>query len=236
MNKLFKFLFILLVVGISRSFIFCLEIPVQDFTVIRVGVVDMNQVISEYPNAQKLRQEIELFRQNKLSEVTNLEKEIDDLIKQKISLTTELEQLKTQLNQLSSTLITSVSSDTNKVEISSYNVVISSIQISTHSVQNNQNLQIEQINSAIQTKENNLKRIEETLVSKKQQLENKKREIDTEVQKMKDKAETNIYADLYKIIQQVAKQHGLNIVIDKSGIIYGEANIDITQEVIKKFK
>lgn len=226
-----KFNFLLLILS-EINFLSSLEIPTHDFTVIRIGVVDMNQVISEYPNAQKQQQEIELFRQNKLSEVVNLEKEIEDLVKQKISLTTEIEQLKTQVNQISITTSTTVS----KIEVSTSSLETLSLQISTLTATVSQDSDIVQINSVIQTKEDNLKQIEESLSSKRQQLQTKKEEIENEVQRMKDKAEANMYAELYKIIQQVAKHYGLNIVIEKSGILYGDVNIDITQEVIRKFK
>ncbi len=231
MKELLKFLIFLLIL-LKVNFIFGLEIPTQDITVIRVGVVDMNKIISEYPEAQKQQQEIELFKQNKLSEVANIEKEIDDLIKQKISLMTEIGQLKSQITQISITKSTEVVST--EASISSGEIL--NTQVSTLTVSALSSPEIEQINSTIRTKESNLKQIEESLNTKRQQMQTKKEEIENEVQKMKDKAEANIYAELYKIIQKIAKQRGLNIVVEKSGILYGDTSIDITQEVIRKLK
>jgi len=208
--------------------LFNIEIPTKDITVIRIGVVDMNKVLNEYPLTQKLQQDIDNFKQNKMAEIVSIEKEIEELMKQKLVINTEIEQLKTQLAQIgvSATTSTIVSSES----ISSTEFIQSSTTVVAQSEQ------VEQIKKNIENKQKNLQQIEQEINTKKQIVKQKQTEIESEIEKMKQKTEAEIYAELYKIIKQIAQQEGLNVVIDKSGILYGEPEIDITDKVLKKIK
>ena len=227
MNKKNFCLYILLTVFLSvlSQSLLSIEIPTKDITVIRIGIIDMDKILNEYPLTQKLQQDIDVLRQNKMAEIVSIEKEIEDLIKQKISINTEIEQLNTQLVQITST---------NNVIISTSEVISS-----TDVVQNttdSKTEQIEQINKSITSKQQNLQQLEQEINKKREIVKQKQIEIESEIDKMKQKTESEIYAKLYTIIKQIAQQEELNVVIDKSGILYGEAQIDITEKVLKKIK
>jgi outer membrane protein len=208
--------------------LFNIEIPTKDITVIRIGVVDMNKVLNEYPLTQKLQRDIDNFKQNKMAEIVSIEKEIEELMKQKLVINTEIEQLKTQLAQISVSATTSTIVSSESISSTEF------IQSSTTVVA--QSEQVEQIKKNIEDKQKNLQQIEQEINTKKQIVKQKQTEIESEIEKMKQKTEVEIYAELYKIIKQIAQQKGLNVVIDKSGILYGEPEIDITDKVLKKIK
>jgi len=208
--------------------LFNIEIPTKDITVIRIGVVDMNKVLNEYPLTQKLQQDIDNFKQNKMAEIVSIEKEIEELMKQKLVINTEIEQLKTQLAQISVSATTSTIISSESISSTEF------IQSSTTVVA--QSEQVEQIKKNIEDKQKNLQQIEQEINTKKEIVKQKQTEIESEIEKMKQKTEAEIYAELYKIIKQIAQQEGLNVVIDKSGILYGEPEIDITDKVLKKIK
>ena len=217
------FLFVL-----SQS-LFSIEIPTKDIAVIRIGIIDMDKILNEYPLTQKLQQDIDALKQNKMSEIASVEKEIEDLLKQKIAINTEIEQLNTQLSQISISS-SSITISTSEI-ISSTTDVIQSSPTFTFQTE-----QVEQIKKSIESKQKNLQQIEQEIVSKRQIVKQKQTDLESEIQKIKQKTESEIYAELYKIIKQVAQQEELNVVIDKSGILYGEAQIDITEKVLKKIK
>ena len=217
------FLFVL-----SQS-LFSIEIPTKDIAVIRIGIIDMDKILNEYPLTQKLQQDIDALKQNKMSEIASVEKEIEDLLKQKIAINTEIEQLNTQLSQISISS-SSITISTSEF-ISSTTDVIQSSPTFTFQTE-----QVEQIKKSIESKQKNLQQIEQEIVSKRQIVKQKQTDLESEIQKIKQKTESEIYAELYKIIKQVAQQEELNVVIDKSGILYGEAQIDITEKVLKKIK
>ena len=208
--------------------LFNIEIPTKDITVIRIGVVDMNKVLNEYPLTQKLQQDIDNFKQNKMAEIVSIEKEIEELMKQKLVINTEIEQLKTQLAQISVSATTSTIISSESISSTEF------IQSSTTVVA--QSEQVEQIKKNIEDKQKNLQQIEQEINTKRQIVKQKQTEIESEIEKLKQKTEAEIYAELYKIIKQIAQQEGLNVVIDKSGILYGEPEIDITDKVLKKIK
>jgi Skp family chaperone for outer membrane proteins len=208
--------------------LFNIEIPTKDITVIRIGVVDMNKVLNEYPLTQKLQQDIDNFKRNKMAEIVSIEKEIEELMKQKLVINTEIEQLKTQLAQISVSATTSTIVSSESISSTEF------IQSSTTVV--SQSEQVEQIKKNIEDKQKNLQQIEQEINTKKQIVKQKQTEIESEIEKLKQKTEAEIYAELYKIIKQIAQQEGLNVVIDKSGILYGEPEIDITDKVLKKIK
>lgn len=208
--------FVKLVLFVFVSRMFSLELQTNDTKIIRVGVIDMDKIIDEHPFVRKTQQDILIFRENKNAEIATLEKEIESLLKQKLIIATEIEQLKTQLNTIEK------SSSTDNVETSTSNIQL--------------NQQIHSLMSTIETKQKNLDELNRIIEEKNALIKQKKQEIETEVEKMKQIAETTTYAELYKLIQQIAKQEGLNIIINKSGILYGEPELDITEKLIKKLK
>lgn len=227
MKKIYIFITIVLLWNLGN----CLELSTQDVSVLRVGVVDMNKVLQEYPKTKKVQDEISLFKENKKAELTVLEKEVEDLMKKKLEILTEIEQLKLQMKQLELTFSTPTVVTTEMTESTS------SMVVSTTVVQNvEKSLQLQQIEISIQTKQKNVEEIDKTISEKKESLKQKQKDIETEVEKIKEKAEVEIYSELYNIIQKISQREGLNIVIDKSGILYGQPEIDITEKVLKMIK
>ena len=219
MKKIFYLFLIFIFYNFLYSFLCSLELPTQDVSVLRVGVVDMNRILEEYSKSQKLQKELQLFKENKKAEIAELEKEVENLLKKKLELNVEIEQLKQQVKQL-------------EVSVSSSEVMQSSVSVQTSDITS----QLQQIKSTIEAKQKNIDEIEKTISDKKEQLKQKQKDIDLEVEKMKEKFEMEIYAELYNVIKKVAEEEGLNIVIDKSGILYGESKIDITDKVLKLIK
>ncbi len=214
-----KKIFYLFLIFIFYNFLYSVELATQDVSVLRVGVVDMNRILEDYSKSQKLQKELQLFKENKKAEIAELEKEVENLLKKKLEITVEIEQLKQQVKQL-------------EVSVSSSEVMQSSASVQTSDITS----QLQQIKSTIEAKQKNRDEIEKTISDKKEQLKQKQKDIDLEVEKMKEKFEMEIYAELYNVIKKVAEEEGLNIVIDKSGILYGESKIDITDKVLKLIK
>lgn len=208
-----------------------IELTTQDVSVFRVGVVDMDKILSEYTKSKEFQRQIQLFKENKKAELVNYEKEIEDLIKKKLEIFTEIEQLKQQITQYT---------QYNEIVVSSENLSSGDISATTSSeVAKNvteKNQEIQQIKKNIDSKQKNIDEIEKSISEKREILKQKQKEIDNEVEEMKQKYEIELFADLYDIIKKIADQEGLNVVIDKSSILYGELKIDITEKVLKMLK
>ncbi|MFQ3675761.1 MAG: OmpH family outer membrane protein [Endomicrobiia bacterium] len=222
----------------SRSF--SLELTSKDITVIRIGVVDIEKILANYDFAKKWDENFQSFKTAKQSLLMDMEKELDDLVRKKISLRTEVDQLQMQLEQLEKTY-------QQKVEISTVSVSTSSGTIENldsvdkkmfddkcFPIQYEEN--INQLKNTILTKQRDFDEITKSVDEKKEQIKNKKQLVEEEILQYKDKIEAEIYAHLYGVIEKVAKQEKLNIVIEKSGILYGLTEIDITDKILKLLK
>jgi Skp family chaperone for outer membrane proteins len=256
--------------------IFSLELTSKDVTVIRVGIVDMEKILANYNFAKKLEEDFQNFKTAKQSSLTDIEKELDDLVRKKISLRAEIDQLQMQLEQLEKTKQQLNISTVTEVSVSTISVIsnvvgenissttITSTTTSTTSsassdvtittateISRTQNFSlppfqttdytnydenISQLKSTILAKKKDFDEITKSVEMKKEQLQNKKQFVEEEILQYKDKIEAEIYANLYNVIEKVAKQEKLNIVIEKSGILYGEPAIDITDKVLKILK
>lgn len=214
MKKIFLFIFLFLPFILNS-----LELTTQDVYVFKVGVVDMDLVLSEHAKSKEFQKEIKFFEENKRLELVSYEKEIEDLIKKKIEIFNEIEQLKQQLLQYDKIF---TNTDT-------------TVDSATTNLQEKEQ-EIQQIKNNIDSKQKNIEEIEKNIAEKKELLKQKQNEIELEIEKMKQKYEIELFANLYDIIKKVASQEGLNIVIDKSGILYGESKIDITEKVLKMIK
>lgn len=202
-----------------------IEIQTQDTFVIRIAVVDMNKAITELPLSKKAQEEIELFKQNKLNEIANLEKELEDTLKEEISLNMEINQIQHQISKLESEL---------EITISTLSAVSQSTP--TITTTDNKENKLAELKEEINKKQKNLENIRETIDNKKNKIKMEKEKIEKEIEQKKQRYEIEIYAELYKIIQQIAKNENINIVIEKSAILYGTPQVDITQKVIDLIK
>ncbi len=216
MNKTFLTIFCWITIIILK--ISALELATSDIFVFRVGVVDMDKVLQNYPKAQQYEYNYIQMKNIKQQEISLIEQEIENLMKKKIEYTTELEQLNIQLKQLQ---------QKQEVFVSTQNVEISSVEQKEYSQQ------IQQINSNIESRQKDISEIEKTISEKRNLLKEKQKEMESELDKYKEKSEAEIFASLYEIISEVAVEEKLNIVIEKSGILYGIPEIDITDKIIK---
>lgn len=213
-----KLLFITLL--LLSNFIWGIEIQTQDTFVIRVGVVDMNKAIAELPLSKKAQEEIELFKQNKLSEIASLEKDLENILKDELNLTMEISQIQHQISKLESE-IEVISSTTNIFQSTS-----------TADIINDKKNKILELKEEINKKQRNLENIRQSADEKKDKIKIEKEKIEKEIEQKKRKYEIEIYAELYRLIQEIAKKENLNLIIEKSGILYGIPQIDITQKLL----
>ncbi len=217
MKRIFFFVFFFLPFMLNS-----IELTTQDIYVFKVGIVDMDLIFSEHSKSKEFQKEIKLFEENKKLELVSYEKAIEDLIKKKIEVFNEIEQLKQQLLKYEKI---SVSTDIVSVVVNSSSVNIQEKQ-----------QEVEQIKNDIDIKQKNIEEIEKSINEKKEILKQKEKEIQSEIEKMKQKYEIELFVNLYDIIKKIATEEGLNIVIDKSGILYGEPQIDITEKVLKMIR
>ncbi len=196
---------------------FSLEISAADITIIRIAVVDMDKILDSVPQVKSIEEEYFKLKQSKEKEISELQQEIEELIKKRILIQTEISMLETQIQQINKKIFSSTST----------------VEGETADLEQEVKEKVKQLESDIEVKRKNLHELEKEVEEKKNLIEEKKRGIEVELKKFKDKKEAEIYGFLYTIIEKIAEEEKINIVIEKSSILYGVPEIDITDKVIK---
>lgn len=233
MKSIKNIVFFVFLIIFSYTYTFSLELTSKDISVIRVGIIDMDRVLASYDLAKKWEENFQSFKTAKQLSLLEVERELDDLVRKKISLKTEIEQLQIQLEQLQKTYLQKNDLYNEKKTLS---IEIDSGTVSTEVQDGKYEENINQLKNTILLKQKDFEEITKSVEEKKEQIKNKKYLIEEEILQYKEKIEAEIYSHLYNIIEKVAKQEKLNIVIEKSGILYGVSDIDITDKVLKLLK
>ncbi len=214
------------------QYVYSIELTSTDVSVIRIGIVDMDRILENYSIAQKAQENIISFKEAKMSTLAEIEKEIDDLMKKRISLNTEIEQLQVQIDKI-------VISQQKSLELTSQSTesyIQKDVEQDSEITKQNIEESIKQLKNDIEVKQKNFDEVSKTIDEKKEMLKIKKQEIEYEILKYKEKLEAEIFAQLYSIIEKVANKEKLNLVIDKTAILFGVSEIDITDKVLKMLK
>ncbi|MFC1501395.1 OmpH family outer membrane protein [Elusimicrobiota bacterium] len=88
----------------------------------------------------------------------------------------------------------------------------------------------------ISEKEKSIKGIEENIKSKKEGLIALKQNNMEELEKLEKKQTALVLDDLYKVIEDLAKEENITVILDKNNILYGKKLKDFTPKVRQRLK
>ncbi|MBN1385317.1 MAG: OmpH family outer membrane protein [Elusimicrobia bacterium] len=187
----------------------------------RIGCVDINRIIKEYPEAEKIKEELSANLKTRKDYIKTLQSQIQtDEVKiknmqEELDKYNELMQEKKE-NAIQQMALAETESSTDTV----------SIPIETETVE---------ISSPAFTQDN--------IESEKKVLEKQKEDLEKYIKETKEaekdiniKTKRNIFSKIYDVIKEVSDREGLTVVVDSYSIIYGEDAEDITEQVLKKLK
>ena len=84
--------------------------------------------------------------------------------------------------------------------------------------------------------ENNLAQKTAIFNAKNNEYENRKKEVDKELKEFDHNNTLKILGEIYKIIEEIAKEENISIIVDKSNILYGLSGIDLTDKVKERLQ
>lgn len=194
------------------------------------------------------------------TQIKQLKQESMALKVQKQRLSVQMQQPQIQTQQptppISSSAIVSVSTGTVPVGSSSTLTIpaistatgTNSISVSTQAIQTEQpglsiQAQYDKVNSTIEADEKQISEKETDLVLKKDLITKKQQEY-TDYKKKNEKDlkeyEKNktlaLMGELYKIIEDLAKEENISIVIEKTNVLYGSGGIDLTNKILERLR
>jgi len=260
--KIISLIFILCFVSKINS----IDIPLEGSGGTNVGFVDMEKIFEEHPEYSKIQQEYKELSDIKNKEIEKIRKDTETLTVEITTITINLDELKKELNELIdlqkkteikissqipeiSTWSVPMGSEISKSTDITINISTTNINISTNVItETSPKYEFHQdtgptILDLIQQQQ--AKIIEEkTILNQKQQLlSQKEKEIEEkEIEKQKELDEFKknkmlyIMKDFYNIIEQLAKEENISIIVEKSSILYGLPQIDLTQKVRERLR
>jgi len=189
----------------------------------RIGCVDMNRMMYEYPDAKKIKDELSANLNARKENIKNFQSQID-------ATELEIKQMEEQLRkydeeQKKAKEIAAVAALTESAEMSSSTETIIVVDTGT----------ITQISSPTFTNAD-IETKKVTLEKQKNDLEKYITVTKQEEKDINNKAKKNIMGKIYDAIKEVSSEEGLTVLVDSCNLIYGEDAQDITEKVLKKLK
>jgi len=94
-----------------------------------------------------------------------------------------------------------------------------------------------------QSSETSVTTMETDIVTKKQTLQKKeweyeefKKKVETELKDFEESKTLLVMGELYRIIEDLAKEENISIVVEKASILYGQAKTDLTEKVLDRIR
>lgn len=84
--------------------------------------------------------------------------------------------------------------------------------------------------------EDEIKNVEKRIQNVEKKISELKEKYDSEISREMEKENIGVFKKIYSAIEEVAKEEGISIVIDKRNILFGVKSIDLTQKTIQKIE
>ncbi|MEW6557137.1 MAG: OmpH family outer membrane protein [Elusimicrobiota bacterium] len=192
----------------------------------RIGCVDINRIIEEYPEAKKIKDEMSANLQARKENIKNFENQIETLENEITSMEEQLQKYEESKKEIE--IYSSSTPIPSEVNLSTETAEI--VAVSTESIAVPVEISSPTFTMAdVEAKKN--------LVEKqKQDLEKYIAVTKKEEKEITRKIKKNMLGKIYDAIKEVAVEEGLTIIVDSYNLIYGEDAQDITDKVLKKLK
>jgi Skp family chaperone for outer membrane proteins len=90
--------------------------------------------------------------------------------------------------------------------------------------------------AAVREKEAAIDGLKKELEQQRASLRLKVRQNKDELSQLEEKQTAEVLADMYELLQKVAKDENVTIIIDKNDILYGQASLDLTDKVRERLQ
>ncbi|MBD3271980.1 MAG: hypothetical protein GF384_05530 [Elusimicrobia bacterium] len=191
---------------------------------LRIGVVDMELIFREFPETRRGRQDLEKEIQHVQKEITEREKEIAQL-EQEVEEMKSVQDTTGSMPGMNKTEENEESSDDNEAVTES-----------------DQNQKSEENSEEKEKREQqDTKDFVKLLNEKESLLKEKKKELTEFTEKSKvnilafeERKSKEILDKLYRFLSEIAKEENIDIILDKSYVLYGKPAVDVTEKLRRR--
>jgi Skp family chaperone for outer membrane proteins len=207
-----------------------------------IGFVDMNELFKGYSKVADVKQEYDKLNEEKKKSLEDIKKKLDDVngrIEKNNARIVELKQGLKVLRSSASVMVTDIA-----VQDSSGTVYVINEAVTSPPPLPSRDID-ERVKMAKQMKETEqLFLLEQSILEKnekeKAQLEkeygDRKAESEKELAKFEESKTMKVMSEFYGLINDMAKEENISIVIEKSGILYGNPGVDLTEKLKERLR
>jgi Skp family chaperone for outer membrane proteins len=221
-----------------------------------IGYVDIEKIFAEHPLKKRLQEEYMTEVDKRKNEIAQMDAVVRGLEKVVVSSATEVARAKLELDILKSMcprqepFVTSALIQGTTESITGQNISSAAFREPAISAtlphgttqsavvipQGPDAAVIRAKEAAIMGKEAVIDVIKKDIETKRDEMGKKIRQNKADLAQMEEKQTASVLADMYKILQKVAADENVTIIIDKNDVLYGQASQDMTDRIRERLQ
>ena len=228
MKKIKQYIFLAVFISICYPVsVISVEIPLGGSTgvlgsaeIANIGYVDIDLIFREHPMKKRLQAEFKSVYDKKMKESAELKVKIGKLRKVIVSSSTYVENLKSETDILqSNTQVKDVVTGTAAVSVPSVSPEI-----------------IKDMQNKIKLAKKDILKMKEAISKEELGYEKFIESARKDLLKLEQKHTSKVLADIYYLLEKVAIDENITIIVDKNNILYGKTAKDLTSSVLERLQ
>jgi len=206
-----------------------------------VGYVDVGELFEEHPMTARLKEEFLKEADKRKQAEKDFHSKITAMEGVVVSSTTEIKQLKQEIENLrkNQTQVLTVPQSQGAVLSSSTSaapeVAVKSSAPAQMTIANPEQ-EIKDKLVLISDKEKGIEALKNEIEKSKAALSELRKKDKKELEALENKQSETVMADLYQVIEEVAKEEDLTVIMDKNNILYGKSAKNVTDKVRQRLR
>jgi len=195
-----------------------------------IAYLDIEMIFNEHPMTARLKGEFEAEVAKRKKELSDMEGSIKYLQGVILSSTTEINKLKTEIDQVNNAIKEKNKPPQTILLPGTTTLFVVPAAVSTSTVKADPAI-IDADEKTIKDKEAGIELIKADILKKQQEIVKKNKTNKEELIKLEDTNTKAVLSDIYKVIETLALEYNLTIVVDKNNVLYGQASQDLTDKL-----
>jgi len=200
------------------------------YAAVGIAYVDIEMIFNEHPMTQRLKSDFETAVANRKKELADMTTQIADMKRIMVSSTTEIDLLKNHVELMKKALNEKPPEPTVVVLPGTTNTITIMPQISSSTVKGDPVLIVSE-EKQIAALESGTEQMKTDLLKKSDEVERYRKKIKEEIVALEETNTQRVLNDIYKMLEKIAVEENLTIVVDKSNVLYGQASQDLTEKL-----
>jgi Skp family chaperone for outer membrane proteins len=200
-----------------------------------IAYVDIEMIFNEHPMTVRLKTEFEAAVAAKKKELSNMDNQMADMRRVIVSTTTEIDKLKGHIELMKKALNEKPPEPRQVLLPGTSNVVMVAPQASTSTVKADPELIVSEEKQIVEM-QTAVEKVKTEISKLKLDIDNAKKRTKEDIIKLEADNTKAVLNDIYKMLEKIAGEDNLTIVVDKNNVLYGRASQDLTDKLRERMR